>query len=70
MEINLDNIDNVFIGGIDHKDYPDFVDAYIESADYYDEGIGKWRSMTDEELDYVTDNYSDFVLQKTWEQIF
>lgn len=52
--MEFDKIDNVVMGGVDTADYPDFADAYIESADY------KGREATEEELDIINDNY-DFV---------
>ena len=52
--MEFDKINNVVMGGVDTNDYPDFVDAYIESADY------KGREATEEELDIINDNY-DFV---------
>jgi len=42
---------NIVWSGIDYKDYPDFVDAYIDSADLNDE------PCTDEELDELNDDY-------------
>ncbi len=38
-------ITNVKFEGIDHKDYPDYCDAYIVSADYNGE------PMTDEQIE-------------------
>ena len=43
-------IDNIEIDGIDTKDYPDFCDAYISSADY--DGV----PMTDEQLDELNED--------------
>ena len=43
-------IDNIEVDGIDTKDYPDFCDAYISSADYY--GV----PMTEEQLDEINDD--------------
>jgi hypothetical protein len=43
-------IDNIEVDGIDFKDYPDFCDAYIVSADY--DGV----PMTDEQLDEINDD--------------
>ena len=43
-------IDNIEIDGIDTKDYPDFCDAYIVSADY--DGV----PMTDKQLDEINDD--------------
>ena len=47
-------IDNIEIDGIDTKDYPDFCDAYIASADY--DGV----PMTDEQLDELNED-GDYV---------
>ena len=43
-------IDNIVIDGIDTKDYPDFSNAYIVSADY--DGV----PMTDKQLDEINDD--------------
>ena len=43
-------IDNIEIDGIDTKDYPDFCDAYIVSADY------DGKPMTDEQLDEINED--------------
>ena len=43
-------IDNIEIDGIEPKDYPDFSNAYIVSADY--DGV----PMTDEQLDEINDD--------------
>ena len=63
MTINLNLIDNVVIAGIDYKDYPDFCDAYIGEADY------DGRSMTDEELEVLHDEYSDWVYERVFDWI-
>jgi hypothetical protein len=62
MKMNYKKIDNIEIDGIDTKDYPDFCDAYISSADY--DGV----PMTDEQLDelnedgdYVYENIMDYL---------
>jgi len=47
-------IDNIEVDGIDTKDYPDFCDAYISSADY--DGV----PMTDEQLDELNED-GDYV---------
>jgi hypothetical protein len=64
LDFDLDNIDNIEFSGIDWKDYPDFCDAYIESAEY------DGREMTNEELDYLEDNYRDWVYNELWNYIF
>jgi hypothetical protein len=34
MEIDYSKISNVYVEGIDHRDAPDYCDAFIASADY------------------------------------
>lgn len=62
MKIDFEKVDNIDFDGIDHKDYPDYCDAYIVSADY------DGREATDEELEKINDN-SDFVYEKLWEHL-
>ena len=50
MKMDYKKIDNIEIDGIDTKDYPDFCDAYIVSADY--DGV----AMTEEQLDEINDD--------------
>jgi hypothetical protein len=52
--MDLTKIDNVKIEDIDFNDAPDFVDAFIASADY--NGV----PMTEEELDELNDNEDEF----------
>lgn len=69
MKLNLDKldfkkIDNLEFDGIDFSDYPDFVDAYLVSADYDGE------EMTEEQIDYINDEYRDFVYERVYDSIF
>ena len=50
MKMDYKKIDNIEVDGIDTKDYPDFCDAFIVSADY--DGV----PMTDEQLDEINDD--------------
>jgi len=50
LELDYSKISNVSVGGVDMEDFPDFCDAYIESADY------DGREMTDEELDLLNED--------------
>jgi len=54
MALDYSKISDVEIDGIDHRDAPDYVDAFISSASY------DGRPMTDEELDELNSD-SDFV---------
>ena len=56
-------IDNIELDGIDTKDYPDFCDAYIVSADY------DGKPMTLEQLDELNED-TDFVYQCVQNYLF
>jgi hypothetical protein len=63
IKLDYSKISNVFVGGIDMEDFPDFCDAYIESADYGN------REMTDEELEILNEDGS-FISEHAHSQIF
>jgi len=52
--IDAKQIDNIVLGG--ENDYPDFSDAYIESADY------KGKPMTQSQLDAINED-REFVFE-------
>jgi len=53
--INLSEVNDIEFSGIDNSDYPNYSDAFIESAIY------KEREMTQEEIDELMDDYPEFV---------
>ena len=59
--IDLSRVDDIKCSGIDNNDYPDYSDAFIESATY------RGREMTQREMDELMDNYREFVYQKLME---
>jgi hypothetical protein len=61
--MDYDKIENIQFDGIDHRDYPDYCDAFIISADY--EG----REMTEEELDELNDN-REFVYNALMDHLY
>jgi len=61
--MNYKLIDNIEIEGIDTKDYPDFCDAFIASADYDGE------PMNDEQIDKLNED-SDFLYEAIQNYIF
>jgi hypothetical protein len=63
--IDFNNIEDIQIDGIDINDYPDFVDAFLGDAIWKDSG----KELTDEELEDINDNHSDWVYEQTWEQL-
>ena len=56
-------IDNIKVEGIDTKDYPDFCDAFIISADY------DGKEMTEEQLDELNED-SEFVYECVQNHLF
>ena len=56
-------IDNIEVDGIDTKDYPDFCDAFIASADY------DGKEMTEEQLDELNED-SYFVYECVQNHLF
>ena len=64
ISINLDQIDNIEVDGIDTIDYPDFCDAYISTADC--RGV----QMTDEQIDWLNEEHGDFVYEAVEDYLF
>ena len=61
--MDLAKVDNIEFDGVDYKDYPDFTDAFICSADY------DGKPMTEDQLDELND-HDDFVYNELINQIF
>jgi len=64
MQINLSQIENMEFEGVDFSDYPDFVDAFLVSADI------DGRELTEEEVDYLNDEHYQFVNESVFDSIF
>jgi len=62
--IKLEEIDDIIFSGVDNSDYPDYSDAFVESATY------KGRDMTEEEMEELMDDYRDYVYDKLMTYIF
>ena len=43
IKLDYSKISNIQFDGIDHKDAPDYCDAYISSADYDGEDMTEWQ---------------------------
>jgi hypothetical protein len=65
-DFDFKNLENVELGG--EFDYPDFADTYIESADYFENG--KSRELTEEELEWICDEFGSEVYELIIEIIF
>jgi len=61
--MNYELIDNIEVDEINTKDYPDFCDAFIASADY------DGKEMTEEQLDELNED-SDFVYECVQNHLF
>ena len=61
--MDFSKIENIEIDGINHNDYPDYVDAFISYAEY------DGKEMTDFEL-YKLNEYGDFVYDCVIKKIF
>ena len=59
----LGQLEDIEIDGIDMKDYPDFCDAFLSYAT-----IGG-RELTEEELEYIQETYSDWVYEQALESL-
>ncbi len=64
-EIDLDYklISNIGFENVDMKDYPDFCDAYVSSADY------NGQPLSERELDYLNEDRS-WVYEQLMERLF
>ena len=62
--IKLEEVEEMQFSDVDNSDYPDYSDAFVESATY------KGREMTEEELNELNDDYCDFVYQKLMDWVF
>ena len=61
-KFNYKLISNVSLDGIDHEDYPDYCDAFIDSADY------DGKEMTDKQLDDLNEDY-ELVHELIWNNL-
>ena len=62
MKIDYKKVEVIEIDGIEHGDYPDYVDAYITEAEY------DCKPMTDEMIDEINDN-DQFRYEAVWDYI-
>ena len=51
MKLDIKKVSNLEFDGVNTTDYPDFCDAFVCSCDYDN------RKATDEEIDYINDNF-------------
>ena len=64
MQVNLSQIENMEFEGVDFSDYPDFVDAFLVSAEI------NGRDLTEEEIDYLNDEHYEFINERVFSSMF
>jgi len=64
MKIEVNKLENIEVDGIDTRDYPDFVDAFISYAEM------DVVELTDEQLDELNDDYPDLVYDAVINHLF
>ena len=62
MSIDVNELKGVVISGVDHRDYPDFTDAFIESAEY------NGKLLTEEQLVTIGEDSPEFVQEQAMMQ--
>jgi hypothetical protein len=62
--IDVKKLDDVQVDGIDHRDYPDFCDAFLVYATY--EG----RELTEKELDEVQEENPEWFYEQVEKAIY
>jgi hypothetical protein len=65
MSINIRDVYDIEIDGVDTRDYPDFCDAFFAAARW----IATDKELTDDELDELGDNYPDFLNEMAYESL-
>jgi hypothetical protein len=65
LQLNGRTVVDAVIDGIDMSDYPDFCDAYFESACYED-----GTALTDDELIDLTDHNQEILHEMVYDLIY
>jgi hypothetical protein len=65
LQLNGRAVVDAVVDGIDMSDYPDFCDAYFESACYKD-----GTALTDDELNDLTDQNPETLHEMIYDQIY
>ena len=65
--LDYKKIHEVMMENINHDDHPDYSDAYVMSAMYDDPKTGKYRELTEEELESLD---SAWVQEQVYEWIY
>jgi hypothetical protein len=63
MKIDFDKVEVLEVSNINYSDHPEYCDAYISEAKY------NGKTMSDEMINEINDNYPDFVYIQVMDQI-
>ena len=66
LQLNGRTVVDATVDGIDMKDYPDFCDAYFDTAFYEDDDT----ALTDDELSELTDNNQDALHEMVYDSLY
>lgn len=61
--IDIFDVDDIVVSGVDANDHPDFVDAYIESATV------DGRPLTEDELNWLNENHPEIAQELAYESL-
>ena len=67
IKIKFNEVTNIELGGVDMNDYPDFCDAYVESAEKLD-----GTPLTEAELEAFSelDGTASYINENAYESLF
>lgn len=73
FNLDVKKIRDIEVDGVDKRDYPDFVDAYVVSAMYpivdNPKGPNDWRDLSDAELDWLNSEYPEIAQEKAQDSV-
>ena len=67
FDLDLARIKNAEIEDVFSHDFPDFSDALISSGEY-EHSPGEFRDLTEDEIDHINDNESEWIHKQAHEQ--
>ena len=64
MRIDINDVQNLEVDGVCRNDYPRFTDAYFSYAEWKENG----DELTDDQLDWLTEDYPEIVNEMAFEK--
>jgi hypothetical protein len=65
MDIDLNDVEDLEVDGVDTRDYPDFCDAYFSRAIWVETG----KELTDDELEALQDAYPEVLNEMAYQSL-